>query len=87
MNCAVFLKWRAFSNVVLDTFLIFSVVNSPTAMLKMYETPHANASMMTANVMRKRRTSFIMWLMLKMIGPKYFEAIPTCVKARTKSHS
>ncbi len=61
------------------------MVNSPTAMLKMYETPHAKASMMTANVMRKRRTSFIMWLMLKMMGPKYFEAIPTCVKARTKA--
>ena len=47
-------------------------------MLKMKETPHANAIMMTANVMRKRTTSFIMWFMLRMIGPKYLDAMPTC---------
>ena len=46
-------------------------------MLKMKETPQANAIMMTANVMRNKRTSFIMWFMLNMIGPKYLEAMPT----------
>ncbi len=51
-------------------------------MLNMYETPQANASMMTAKVMRKRRTSFIMWLMLRMMGPKYLEAMPTLMVLR-----
>ena len=32
--------------------------------------------MMTKKVVRNIITSFIMALMLKMIGPKYFDAIP-----------
>lgn len=32
--------------------------------------------MMTKKVMRNMQTSFIIALMLRMIGPKYFEAIP-----------
>jgi hypothetical protein len=46
-------------------------------MLKMNETPQAKAIMMTAKVIRKRRTSFIMWFILRMMGPKYLEAMPT----------
>ena len=51
---------------------------SPEAMLNIKETPDANANMMTVKVMRNRKTSFIMWFKLKRMGPKYFEAMPTC---------
>lgn len=46
-------------------------------MLKIKETPEANANMITVNVMRNRKTSFIMWFRLSRMGPKYFEAMPT----------
>jgi hypothetical protein len=46
-------------------------------MLKMKETPQENATMMTTKVMRKRRTSFIMLFIERIMGPKYLEAMPT----------
>lgn len=53
-------------------------------MLNTKETPHAKAIMITANVMRKRRTSFIMWFMERMMGPKYLEAMPTWGENNTR---
>ena len=58
-----------------ESLLIYRIL--PAAMLKMYETPDAKANMMTEKVARKRRTSFIIMLMLRMMGPKCFVAIPT----------
>ena len=49
----------------------------PVAMLKIYETPEAKANIMTEKVARNKRTSFIIILMLRMMGPKCFVAIPT----------
>ena len=48
-------------------------------MLKIYETPEAKANIMTEKVARNKRTSFIMVLMLRMMGPKCFVAMPTCI--------
>ena len=45
----------------------------------MYETPHEKASMITKKVIRNIPTSFIMAFMLRMIGPKYLEAIPILI--------
>ena len=50
----------------------------PEAILKMYETPDAKATMITVKVIRNKSTSFIIWFMLRIIGPKYFDAMPTC---------
>ena len=46
-------------------------------MLKIYETPEAKANIMTEKVARNKRTSFIIILMLSMMGPKCFVAMPT----------
>ena len=48
-------------------------------MLKIYETPEAKANIMTEKVARNKRTSFIIILMLSMMGPKCFVAMPTCI--------
>ena len=45
-------------------------------MLKMNETPQPKATMMTQKVMRKRKTSCSMLLIDRMMGPKYFVAMP-----------
>ena len=45
----------------------------------MYETPQEKASMITKKVIRNIPTSFIMAFMLRMIGPKYLEAIPILI--------
>ena len=47
-------------------------------MLKMNETPQPKATMMTQKVMRKRKTSCSIDEIDRMIGPKYFVAIPIC---------
>ena len=51
----------------------------PVAMLKIYETPEAKANIMTEKVARNKRTSFIIILMLSMMGPKCFVAMPTYI--------
>ena len=48
-------------------------------MLKIYETPEAKANIMTEKVARNKRTSFIIILMLSMMGPKCFVAMPTYI--------
>ena len=48
-------------------------------MLKMNETPQPKATMMTQKVMRKRKTSCSMLEIERMIGPKYFVAMPICM--------
>ena len=48
-------------------------------MLKMKETPQPKATMMTQKVMRKRKTSCSMLEIERMIGPKYFVAMPICI--------
>ena len=60
-----------------QSFLTISA-SSPEAMLNMNETPQPNATMMTQKVMRKRKTSCSMLLIDRMMGPKYFVAMPIC---------
>ncbi len=43
----------------------------------MYEVPEAKATMTMVKVMRNNKESFNMWFIDKIIGPKYFEAMPT----------
>ena len=72
-----------FSNILVlsrnKNTLFYLHVLLPVAMLKIYETPEAKANIMTEKVARNKRTSFIMMLMLRMMGPKCFVAMPTCI--------
>ena len=62
------------SHKIVQAFL--AIFLKPEAMLKMKETPQPNATMMTQKVMRKRKTSCSMLLIDRMMGPKYFVAMP-----------
>ena len=72
-----------FSNILVlsrnKNTLFYLHVLLPVAMLKIYETPEAKANIMTEKVARNKRTSFIIILMLSMMGPKCFVAMPTYI--------